>query len=130
MSLWTSWTTSSSDLNTISRFQYKYEQIIGGISTAEIGPFIYQTIAGPKSNNIYFSEWIIPNSVVIQKTTSDDVTLWIAAYGDIVIAKSLIVDSNEQYVYYGVFQNPLAFVKLSASTGSLVSATQLLVLSY
>ena len=62
---------------------------------------------------------------MIQKTTSDDVTLWIAAYCDTVIAKSLIIDSNEKYVYYRVFQNTLAFVKLSASSGSLVSATQL-----
>ena len=56
ISLRSSWTISSSDLNTISGFQYKYEQIIGGISTAETGPFIYQTIARPKSNIIYFSK--------------------------------------------------------------------------
>ena len=50
---------------------------------------------------------------------------WIFSVNVQPIMKSLTIDSDEQFVYFGIYKNPLDVWRLSADTGSVVSAQSL-----
>ena len=58
----------------------------------------------------------------IRKINQDGSLAWMAAFAFQSIQKSIVVDDSENYVYIGVYTNPLDVLRISSTTGALIDA--------
>ena len=61
----------------------------------------------------------------MRKTDELNNLLWYSSYGTMPNTKSLTIDPNEEFIYYSLFDDPLDILKLSTSSGELISTTEL-----
>ena len=58
----------------------------------------------------------------VVKQLSDSSVAWTTAYSGMPAVKSLAVDSSDQYIYVGKYENPFVVIQLNTIDGSFASA--------
>ena len=90
--------------------------------------YTYGITVGTVSKSIYYMHWVLvssTNGAVIRKVNSDYSEAWIASFPFYPAMKSLMVDINEQHLYFSSWTNPQNLLQLSATTGAVELALNL-----
>ena len=78
---------------------------------------------GPVSKSLYYMYSLSsPGNSVIRKLNPDESYAWMAAVLVSPIQKSLSLTTNEQYVYFGSYTNPMNVWRINASDGTIYDA--------
>ena len=122
---------SSSNAITIQRYGFKVP------SNTNADTYLYSLVQGPASNTFYHLNYILGYNfsyqqnvdknytfwTVVRRVNANDSEVWRTAIDQIPNYKSLVVDSNEQYVLFSNRQ--YCVIRLSAETGTFIDAKKL-----
>ena len=117
---WSTCPASSSNLNEINSF----EDIFSGFSTSQTVNVAY----GLVSNSLFYVYWIQSTShsySAIRKAGQNNLSTWTTALSFYPILSSLIVDTNEQYLYVGAYKTQLDVIRLTTGTGGIYDVQSL-----
>ena len=113
-----SW-TSATQTSAIMSQQYSY--------TISSDTRTYDALSGPVSNDLYLLDSLFstPNYTVIRRESTSGSQVWMTALNMPPTVKGLSVDPSEQNIYVWKYSTQLDIIRLSSSTGALVSAQNL-----
>ena len=113
--------TCSSSSSSSLAITSKQETFSGYTSTST-----FNVIYGSVSGSLYYLYNLLSNSYsVLRRVNASNSLVWMVGYQFYSLAKSLSIDSSEQYLYLLTRTTPIDWLQLQASDGSFVSSQRL-----
>ena len=83
----------------------------------------YNAIGGPVSNDVYYLYAMYKASIewAVRRVDQTGSEVWAASLALTPVKRGLSVDDTEQNVYFSILASPIIVIRLSASSGALVS---------
>ena len=86
----------------------------------------FNVIYGSVSGSLYYLYNLLSNSYsALRRVNASNSLVWMVGYQFYSLAKSLSIDSSEQYLYLLTRTTPIDWLQLQASDGSFVSSQRL-----